>query len=78
MQSKPLRRVRQIHSIRKLLSRVLYTAQGDDICETSSDGDVNCSHLSRLVRAVRLDTTNPSKQDNIILVLQTHIHGMMS
>lgn len=78
MQSKPLRTVHQIHSIRKLLSRVLYIAQDDDICETSSDGDVNWSRLSGLVRAVKLDMKNLSKLDNIILVLQIHIHGMMS
>lgn len=51
---KPLRRVHQIHPIRKLLSRVPYIAQGDNTPERPSEGDVTWLHLSGFVRAVKL------------------------
>ena len=41
IKSKPLRRVCQIHLIRKLLSSVLYIVQGDNICERNSESDTN-------------------------------------
>lgn len=55
IKSKPLRRVHQIHPIRKLLSSVLYIAQGDNTCERPNEGDVNWSHLSGFVRSVKLE-----------------------